>query len=98
MRNLITRSITATTIKSRNVSFKDGELNEVENAGIVINGVVTGEKALKEVRKIYGSTALVTDIVNVDSMYEISVEDFIKYAKKVEVTTAEPVKEETKTE
>jgi len=95
MRTTITRTITATTIKSANVTFVKGVPTVTENLPLTINGIVAEDKALKEVRKVYGATAQVTDTMEVNDVYEISVDDFIKYATKVE---APAVKEEAKTE
>lgn len=92
MRKTIVRTITATTIESAKITFEKGKPVCTVNAPIIVNGVIAEDKALKEVRKTYGETSQVTNIVSVDAVYEISVEDFIKYATKVE---AEP-KEENK--
>jgi hypothetical protein len=96
MRKTIVRTITATTIESANVKFEKGKPVVTANAPIVLNGIVAEDKALKEVRKAYGETAQVTNTSQVDDVYEISVEDFIKYAKKVVAPTPEQ-KEEGKT-
>jgi hypothetical protein len=89
MRKSIIRTITATTIESANVSFEKGAPVLAVNKPIVANGIIPADKALKAVRKAYGSSAQVTDIKAVDAVYEISVEDFIKYAKKIEAPTPE---------
>lgn len=102
MRKSIVRTITATTIKSANLKFENGKPVATENVPFTVNGVLTMEKAQKEVTKKYGQFAQVTDIKAVDDVYEISVEDFIKHAKKVEQPTAEQAAEgkteDTKTE
>lgn len=90
MRTTIVRTITATTIDSANVLFEKGVPVITPNAAIVVNGVVTEEKALKAVRKTYGLNTQVTAITAVNDVYEISVEDFIKHAKKVVIPAAEP--------
>ena len=83
MRKTIVRTITATTIESANVAFENGKPVVKPNVPITVNGVIAEDKALKEARKAYGDTAHITNIVSVDDVYEISVEDFIKYATKV---------------
>jgi hypothetical protein len=94
MRKTIVRTIVATTINSANVSIsRDGILQATENDPIVMNGIINEEKALKEVRKAYGDSAQVTSIKSVNDVYEISVEDFIKYAKKVEAPTPDQQEE-----
>lgn len=88
-RKTIVRTITATTIESANITFVNGNVDAKPNAPIVVNGTITEEKALKEVRKEYGATAVVVKLSEVNDVYEISVEDFLKYAKKVENPTTE---------
>jgi hypothetical protein len=83
MRKSIMRTITATTIESANVTFKKGLPVVEKNAPITVNGVIAEDKALKEIRKTYGNTAQVTALNEVNDIYEISVEDFIKYATKI---------------
>lgn len=95
MRKTIVRSITETTVKSAVITFVKGQPIAKENKPIVVNGVIGEDKALKEVRKAYGETAYVTEINSIDNVYEISVEDFIKYAKIVEAPTAEQQQEGT---
>lgn len=93
MRKTIVRTITATTIESANVTFANGKPVVTPNEPIIMSGVVGEEKALKEVRKVYGNTANVTEVKAVNDVYEISVEDFIKNAKKVVAPTKEQVEE-----
>jgi hypothetical protein len=92
MRKNIVRTITLSTIESANVVLEKGLPVITENPAITVNGVIAQDKALKEVRKVYGENAQVTSINSVDAAYEISVENFLKYAKKV---VAEPPKQET---
>ena len=87
MRNTITRTITVTIVKSSNVLFKDGAPVVTPNADLTINGKVTEAKALKQIQKKYGATSLITSIENVDDTYEISVDDFMKHATKLEPVT-----------
>lgn len=89
MRKTIIRTITATTIESAIVTFKDGKPSAKNNEPITVNGVIAEDKALKEIRKKYGENAQVTGIKSVDDVYEISVEDFIKNATKVVAPTPE---------
>lgn len=88
MRKMITRAITSTTIQSANISFKEGTPELTVNDPITVSGVISEEKALKVARKTYGETAQVTAVTSIDDVYEISVEDFMKYAKKVEIPAA----------
>lgn len=84
MRKTIVRAITSSTIKSANVAFVEGKPVITENAPLTVMGSIKPEKAIKEVRKTYGESAQIAAIETADSFYEISVEDFIKYAKKIE--------------
>jgi hypothetical protein len=96
-RKTIIRTITATTIKSANMGFVKGLPVVTENKDIVVNGTIEESKALKEIRKTYGENAQIVEITAIDAVYEITVEDFIKYATKVEPTVeekAEPIDEE----
>jgi hypothetical protein len=93
MRKTIVRTITASTIESVIVKFEKGKPVVTANPPITLNGIVTEDKAMKEVRKAYGATAQVTEIKSVDAVYEISVEDFMKNAKKVETPSPDQVKE-----
>jgi regulatory protein YycI of two-component signal transduction system YycFG len=81
---MIQRTINVTIIKSVNVKFVGGKLVPTENAPLVVNGEIKEDKAIKAVRKAYGLSAQLTEIQVTQDMYEISVEDFMKYAKKVE--------------
>lgn len=89
MRKTIVRTITFTTIQSAKVGFEKGLPVITPNAPLTINGIIADDKALKEVRKSYGESSQITDISTTDNTYEISVEDFIKYATKIETPTDE---------
>jgi len=97
MRKTIVRTITETTIESAKVTFVGGKPVIDAMKPLTISGVITEEKALKEVRKLHGANVQVTAIVSIDDTYEISVDDFMKYAKKV-VAKPEEVKEVIVTE
>ena len=85
MRKTIIRTITSTTITSTKIHFEKGVPLLSENPIVVFNGSITPEKALKEIRKEFGETSTVVDITELKNVYEISVEDFLKYGKIVEV-------------
>jgi hypothetical protein len=93
MRKTIVRTITATTIESATVKFEKGKPVVTPNAPITVNGVIAEEKATKEVRKAYGANAQVTELKEVNDVYEISVENFIKHATKVVAPTPEQKQE-----
>jgi len=97
-RKTIVRTITATTIKSVNVMFTAGKLDSKENKDITVNGTVDQDQATKIVRKAYGQSAQVTELTEVNDVYEISVEDFMKNAKKVTAILTKEQEEEIKKE
>lgn len=94
MRKEIQRTITATTILSSNVVLNSEGVETTENAPITVNGKISYDKALKLVRKTYGENAQIAVVNSIEDMYEISVEDFLKYATKVEAVSTEDVAKE----
>jgi hypothetical protein len=84
MRKMITRTIITTTVNSATVAIIDGKATTTDYKPLIFNGVVKEKDALKDIRKAYGENAIVVSKVETESEYEISVDDFIKYAKKVE--------------
>lgn len=83
MRKKIEREIIETKVKSGKVSFVKGLPVVTNEATDVLDGKLTDEKALKEVQKLRGSSAVVIEKTEESNRYEISVEDFKKYATKV---------------
>lgn len=85
MRNTITRTIETSRIYFAMVAVNNGIPEFVAQPSIVVNGKFTTEDAQKLLKKKFkGSTCVVTDIEHTETLYEISVEDFIKYATPVE--------------
>lgn len=85
MRKTITRSLVTSTIKAFTVDFTDG--NPVAKAldPVTIVGKAKEKDAIKAVRNAYNITAFtIGEIVYSESVYEISVEDFMKYATKID--------------
>ncbi|MDP4120851.1 MAG: hypothetical protein Q8876_07355 [Bacillota bacterium] len=83
----ITRTIPTTTIIACKASFKDGKLISEDLPAIIVPGVtVKQENALKEVEKVHGKVGsyVVKSVTTSEDVYEISVTDFFKYAKKIE--------------
>lgn len=80
---MITRTITATIIKSGLFEYKEGKGEINPQADITISGSTDLEKATKEIRKIYGYNAEIIELVQIEDVYEISIEDFMKYATKI---------------
>ena len=86
MRNTITRTITTATIKTATVRMDNGEIKAIANPDITAHGNIDMDTAQKIARKKYGknNNVVVLEIVHTDDEYEISVDDFIKYATKIE--------------
>ena len=89
MRNTITRTMSTSTINAFKLSIVDGK-PVVENLDpVVISGKAKEKDALKVLKKQFGDISGIT-IGSIDvseNTYEISVEDFLKYATKVEKET-----------
>lgn len=91
MRNTIVRTMATSEIHACRLVVKDGK-PEVENLpALTISGKATTKDAEKELRKVYGKSTpvTVTDIKISEDTYEISVEDFLKYAKKIDKNQTE---------
>ena len=89
MRNTITRTMATSEIHAYRMVMKEGN-PEVETLPVLtMGGKATVKDAEKALRKQYGKDApvVVSNIVVNEDVYEISVEDFMKYAKKVEKAT-----------
>lgn len=97
MRATITRKMIVSTITGYMIEIREEKPTVKEVEPVTIYGKTTPEKALKELQRVYGKTSSVTvaGIKEEEKQYEISVEDFIKYAKIVEET---PENEENKSE
>ena len=89
MRNTITRTITVNKIHVAEIGFKDGQIVAINLPPLETFGNITPEQANKIARKKYGKNAniAVAKIETIDQLYEISVDDFIKYATPVDETT-----------
>lgn len=85
-RNTITRTITSTTIRSAVVVVENGKVVTKENPSVTVNGTVENDKALKVVQSKYGkdNQYVILGVEPQEATYEISVEDFIAHATKVE--------------
>lgn len=85
MRKTIIRTMATSTINAFKLTVKDGK-PEIENLEpLTVMGKATDKEALKALKDKYGKNAPV-QVASIDvqeDTYEISVEDFVKYAKKV---------------
>lgn len=94
MRNTITRTMATSKIHAVMLTMNEDKPEVKELPVMVIGGKATVKDAEKALRKEHGKNApiTVTKIEVNEDVYEISVEDFMKYAKKVEKATEEPTK------
>lgn len=90
MRNTITRTMATSEIHAFRLTMEGGNPKVETLPVMTVSGKVTTKDAERLLRKEYGKTAPITvkEIVVSEDVYEITVEDFLKYAKKVEKTDA----------
>lgn len=86
MRKTIVRTMATSTINAFKLTVKDGK-PEIENLEpLTVMGKATEKEALKALKDKYGKNEPV-QVANIDiqeDTYEISVDDFVKYAKKIQ--------------
>ena len=93
MRTTITRTLATSEITGYKVVIKNGK-PEVETLPVItIAGKAKEKEALKALEKEHGKGCGITvgEIKVTEAVYEISVEDFIKHAKKQGEDTSEEV-------
>lgn len=85
MRKTIVRTFVISTINATLFDVVDGEPEAMQIEPMKVLGKITEAAALRKVRGHYGKDALVkiNSITEQEETYEISVEDFIKYAVQV---------------
>ena len=82
MRTTITRTLATSEITGYKVVVKDGK-PEVETLPVItIAGKAKEKDAVKALKKAYGDGVTVGAIKVEEAVYEISVDDFVKYAVK----------------
>lgn len=88
MRKTIVRTMATSTITAYTVEVKDGQPVAKALDPITIMGKAKEKDALKAVKEKYGKDLAVTiGKIEVDeATYEISVDDFVKYAKRVDAS------------
>lgn len=86
MRNTITRTMSTSVIHGCMLVMNEGKSEVKTLDPVTIGGKATVKDAEKALKKIHGKDApiTVTNIEVNEDVYEISVEDFMKYAKKVD--------------
>lgn len=85
MRKTIVRTMATSEIKAFKLTMKDGQPSVVNLDPITVTGEVSEKDALKALKEVHGNLTGITvgEITVTKDTYEISVEDFLKYAKKV---------------
>lgn len=95
MRKTITRTICTSVISGCMLNVVDGKPTVENLAPITVAGKVSEKVAIKSLKAEYGKDKAIT-LTSIDlkeDTYEISVDDFMKYAKKVEAGTETEVSE-----
>ena len=86
MRKYITRTMSTSTIHGFKVTIKDGTPVAEALEPIVVGGKVSHKDATKLLKKQYADCEMLTvnKIDVTEDTYQISVDEFIKHAKKVD--------------
>ncbi len=86
MRATIARKLIETTIEAHSIKVVDGEPKLVELPPLTLYGNFNRKEALRELKRVHGKAEAITisKITSVTKQYEISVDEFVKYAKVVE--------------
>lgn len=80
MRKLMTKEVTTTTLKLAKMQMVEGKPVATPLEDEVLLGNVKLEKAQSFATKKHGSGVTVFEVVANTNVYEMAVEDFIKYA------------------
>lgn len=95
MRKTIVRTMATSTITAYTLEMKDGAPVAKALAPITVMGKAKEKDAIKAVKDQFGLTNVTIGEIQIDeATYEISVDDFMKHAKKVDKDATE----ETETE
>lgn len=86
MRKMMSREVTKTTVKVGKLEMVDGQPQAVTLPDEVLLGNVSLEKAQKQLNKKYGEPVTVFEVIPDTTVYEMPVEEFIKYATVKEDT------------
>lgn len=88
MRAEFTRTITESIIKASVITLEAGQVKTTPCEPFTELGKVDEDKALTLTKAKYGKKQqYLVEVSSSDTTYSISVEDFLKYAKKVEPKT-----------
>ena len=87
MRKTIVRTMATSTITAYTIEMVDGKPEAKALDPVTVMGKAKEKDALKAIKEVHGVTAVTIGEIQIDeATYEISVDDFVKYAKKVEKT------------
>ena len=91
MRATITRSVVVSTVNGYTIEIQEGKPTVKELEPVTVYGKLTKDKATKELKRVYGKdqAVSVSTVTEEEKQYEISVADFVKYAKVVEPAETE---------
>lgn len=90
-RKYIQRKMISSTINAFKLEVVDGQPKAEQIETITVTGKVNEKTALKILKEKYGKEVALTisSIDELEEMYEISVDDFMKHARKVENVSRE---------
>lgn len=99
MRKTITRTMATSTINAFQLTMEGTTPKVVALEPIIVLGKATEKEALKAIKDKYGKhcSATIGSIEVHEDTYKISVEDFLKYATKVENGTEDDEEETEET-
>lgn len=91
MRKTIVRTMATSTIEAYKLELVNGQPKAEKLEPITVMGKATEKEALKAFKEKYGKNAPITvsTIVVTEDCYEISVEEFLKHATKVDKSKSE---------
>lgn len=87
MRKFITKAVKSTTISSKEITIKDGNVTGVPLADFTVLGDYDIDKAERVAKKHYkGKNVVVTEVEVTEKSYRMEIEKFLELAEAVEET------------
>ena len=83
MRRSIKKEVVSTVVKVAKMEMVDGLPTALVLPNVVLLGVVSPDKAQKEIHKLHGKNVTVFSVEVETDVYEMDVVEFIKHAKLV---------------
>lgn len=81
MRKLMTKEVTKTNVKLAQMVMEDGQPKAITLPDEVLIGNITQERAQRELNKKFDHPVTVFGVEPETTVYEMEVEEFIKYAR-----------------